>query len=58
MKRKTRAILAASALLAVVMGPVAAFAADDAAKADKLSWLTIGGDYRFRIDSLKGTIAD
>ena len=27
-------------------------------KAGKFDWLTIGGDYRFRIDSLKGTTAD
>ena len=27
-----------------------------AAAADDASWLTIGGDYRFRYDMLKGTI--
>ncbi len=33
-------------------------AAEEEAKevVEKFSWLTIGGDYRFRIDSLKGTV--
>ncbi len=29
-----------------------------AAAADETSWLTIGGDYRFRFDSLKGTVGN
>lgn len=74
MKRNNmKVVVAAGAVFAVLAAPLAALAADDLAtkvdaltkevkelkeKGDKWNWLTIGGDYRFRVDSLKGTIAD
>lgn len=67
-------MLVAGAVLAVLAWPIASLAAEASlqskvdqltkeveelkGKGDKFSWLTIGGDYRFRVDSLKGTIAD
>ncbi|TAL16563.1 DUF3373 domain-containing protein [bacterium] len=74
MKKSVKNPILASMAFAALALPLAAFAADDALqqKVDaltkevetlkqqpgKFDWLTIGGDYRFRVDSLHATIAD
>ncbi|MBI5577453.1 MAG: DUF3373 domain-containing protein [Deltaproteobacteria bacterium] len=56
MKRKWSATLASTLLALLVALPGASLAAEPAPEAKKstFDWLTIGGDYRFRADSLNG----
>jgi hypothetical protein len=56
--KRTRGGFLAVALLACLLLPTVSLAADPAPEGKKAigDWLTIGGDYRFRVDSLSGKV--